>query len=616
MDKNRVRVGIEIGEHTKNPEEFLTVIKENYNTDELGFVLVKMIPEEIEERLFYEWARFFKENDICFAFLYTQQRGAPPGKKSHLSRELVEGIKKIAGDYFVGDMIGETGGLASWPKGYYKEGGMPPQGLDSMQDVKDAYIKHVSEFTELDRSFGVDNVLAVEATAFSRYNFEAGVKTAFLETECGNPVILSAFTRGATRGYGNTEWGSHVAHEWYGGLRNDDPLKYKRLKLAYYYSYLAGANYIYPESGGDIIRSFGYNYGADSKYCRIYRDTWSEFARFAKNDIRGEGPEVKVAFIHGNLDGYTGWGGSTVWNQYDREEWGYSDAEHAWDILYDLNHARNWHEPENYGDPDVSAAPAYGMYDVIPIETPASIMKRYDYLIFAGWNTMTDELYGNLKEYVKNGGNLFLTAAHLNTSARRSGEIKLIYDGRLEEFLGCRVNNSGARLNSGAKFFRESNMPGVLYPATMDSSCDPICAGGFASYADIELIGAEVKAVLTDTFGIDMDDNPRPVLIENRFGKGVVTLLATLEYPGSNSVYPLYRTIVREIFSASHRLCDIQVLSGEKLEFAVYRVGSRRKVYLLNTDYNVPVNAVVLACGKRHEITIPPVSLKMLETEE
>ena len=34
MDKNRVRVGIEIGEHTKNPEEFLTVIKENYNTDE------------------------------------------------------------------------------------------------------------------------------------------------------------------------------------------------------------------------------------------------------------------------------------------------------------------------------------------------------------------------------------------------------------------------------------------------------------------------------------------------------------------------------------------------------------------------------------------------------
>jgi hypothetical protein len=159
-------------------------------------------------------------------------------------------------------------------------------------------------------------------------------------------------------------------------------------------------------------------------------------------------------------------------------------------------------------------------------------------------------------------------------------------------------------------------MPGVLYPATMDSSCDPICAGGFASYADIELIGAEVKAVLTDTFGIDMDDNPRPVLIENRFGKGVVTLLATLEYPGSNSVYPLYRTIVREIFSASHRLCDIQVLSGEKLEFAVYRVGSRRKVYLLNTDYNVPVNAIVLACGKRHEITIPPVSLKMLETEE
>ena len=50
------------------------------------------------------------------------------------------------------------------------------------------------------------------------------------------------------------------------------------------------------------------------------------------------------------------------------------------------------------------------------LEKANEIFAKYDYLIFVGWNSMTKEIYDNLKTYVKGGGRLFMTAAHLKTS--------------------------------------------------------------------------------------------------------------------------------------------------------------------------------------------------------
>ena len=55
------------------------------------------------------------------------------------------------------------------------------------------------------------------------------------------------------------------------------------------------------------------------------------------------------------------------------------------------NEKRSWSEPENYGTYDTSACPAYGQFDVIPIEADIDHLSKYDYLIFLGWNTMTEE---------------------------------------------------------------------------------------------------------------------------------------------------------------------------------------------------------------------------------
>jgi len=96
---------------------------------------------------------------------------------------------------------------------------------------------------------------------------------------------------------------------------------------------LAGANFIYAESGDSGIMAYGYRYPAEHAFCETYRRTFREFANYVKLDTRpSDGPLVKIGFIHGHLDGFTGWGGATAWNQFDREAWGFSAAENSWNI--------------------------------------------------------------------------------------------------------------------------------------------------------------------------------------------------------------------------------------------------------------------------------------------
>ena len=77
------------------------------------------------------------------------------------------------------------------------------------------------------------------------------------------------------------------------------------------------------------------------------------------------------------------------------------------------------HEPVDFGEYSLSNGPAYGIYDVVPIESDVSLLKKYEYLMFLGWNSMTEEIYEKLKEYVACGGKLLLSAAHLPSRSCR-----------------------------------------------------------------------------------------------------------------------------------------------------------------------------------------------------
>lgn len=534
--------GIKIGQYELDPDTLLEEIKERCLEQGMNYV---GFPKEIEkfgltDELFVKWARFFKENRIYFMLSLS-----PKEKKCPLRRETLLQMKEIAGEYYLGNQLAELGTFFACRGDEYND--VREMNFADMQEAKDGYIAYVKELVE---RFDLPEEIPYtinEATNMLPYGVEAGIGFPELETPCADPEIMLPMLRGTARMLGTDFFMAYIAHEWYGGVKNKDTLKKKRLRTLYDFAYMSGVGGMVLESGDLCLVSHGMERGYYHQVCRNYRRVLAEFAAFANTDRRpAGGPLVKVAFVQGNLDGFSFWNaGSSLWNQFSKPEWGYETPEFSWHILEDLSVRKKWYEAAGSERLDLSGAPAYGTYDIINATASSEVMAHYDYLIFTGWNTMTEEIYEKLKTFVSAGGKLLMGAAHLNTNASRDRQMKLIRGGEVQDLFGC-------RLGSG----------------------------------DLE-----------------------PV-VEYRLGAGRAVLMTSPEYPGAGANYPLYRSLVREFLAESHRECPVKVYGGDKLRFTVYEDES---IYLLNTDFDVRIRAVVESRGRQLEMILEPCELKHLE---
>lgn len=620
MERDMIVSGVHIGEHSIAPKDVLQELRERCVEPGYHFATIRTgynnNRPQIEEKYFLEWAKYLAENQVYFVFLYTLQH-APDGRQSVLDAETVAKIKEIAGEYFLGDMIGETGAsyACKFP-GYYNHGfglGKDPTRLTTdfpdMKTAAQSYIQNIAAYTAIDQAMGMPNILSVEPTWLHRYNASAGVNIPMLELMYGNPEASLATIRGTARANRSKLWGTYIAHEWYGGVRHEDMIKRKRLELGYKYAYLAGSNTFCLESGDEAIESYGARHEKDSPLCREYRQMQDWIAKFIRTDERPKGgPKVKVAFVSGLYDGFGGWGGSTVWNQFGREEWCHAEAEHAWRLLEQIGTKRTWNDLANYGSLDLSAQPAYGMYDIVPMEADLEALCRYDYLIFLGWNSMTEENLDKLTAFVEQGGKLLMCAAHLNCQTRRSGPFQWPDKQKLHKLFGANFTGETFQSNNGLKFHWETLNENAIYPATKDHIVDPLYSAGNVRYAKLECDGCHVLAGLADTF-LNEERN-EPVVIENRLGQGVVTLVASVNYPGHPALQPLYRDLMREFVTMSARACPVQVLGCDRLRYSVYE---GNKVYLLNTDYDMPIAVKILYQGTQTNVMLESLELKCVQ---
>ena len=62
--------------------------------------------------------------------------------------------------------------------------------------------------------------------------------------------------------------------------------------------------------------------------------------------------------------------------------------------------------------------------------------------------------------------------------------------------------------------------------------------------------------------------------------------------------------------TASSRNCEIKVLGSDRLRWAVYE---GNKVYLLNTDYDMPITIKLIYKDSEKLININPLELKSIE---
>ncbi len=606
-------------------------IDRGMNLIDFTFRVMSDKPEDdIPAEYFLDLARFLTERKIYFAFHYQNGKrntvGTVKGACGYEKATAVE-MKRIAGEYFLGHKIGELGSeygcygsnyATDWKENHSDN---PGKTMKEAKEIVDVKSRHAISEASMD---GEIPVTIIEATGLLPYTSAQGTAYPTFEGLCGNPDIMVSLTRATAKMLHTDIWGTYIAHEWYGGVRAFDTLKMHRLRMMYDYVYLSGGKTFMIESGDDGLNAFDVPRiekkvgdqvvsesvcGYDHPLCQEYRKVMDEFADFINHDVRPKGgPKVKVAFVQGNFDGYSPWrAGSYLWNCFSERDFSYSDPELMWRIFDDIPGKRQWYDIHNFGDIDLSNAPAYGTYDIVNASAGNEIFSKYDYLIFAGWNSMTEELYEELKKFVHGGGRLFMTAAHLNTSVKRDGEMKLINGGDVSDLFGCKLSAEEAfETNDGWKY-SDSIVPELLYPRA--KAYDPIFAEGHVRYAKTELVTASSAAVLSSRF-FDKDASQTPPgLVENKYGDGYAILMTCLTYP-SGSGYSCYRNVVREILTASHRQAHIKVSAPDKVRFSVYEGD---KIYLLNTDFDCQSHVIIDYGTEKKEVTLNPRELRAID---
>ena len=627
MDK--VVSGVWLGYYEFIPETIIDNAKKFGYGKTFKWATMRCDQAEIPEHLYSEWAQYFKDTEIYFNIDSTQvaDKLVETGAKSMLTPEICKRIDEIAGEYFIGADMSEFGSFYSskfrgYRRYYSKEimenlphGINPIQGFKTIQEARDTFVAMLKKHVDINKELDI-RTISNEAVTLLEYCFEAGADIGIIEICPRNTEQILNFGRGAIRAYEKGQFGIWLAHECYSGNRTEDPLKARRFTLEYLFCYLAGASFIELESGYRGLHFHGVDYDENHPLAKAYLKEAVNFAEFCEKDERpAKGPITKVAFVKGNLDGF-GWGNSSsLWGQYDVEEWGFSAPEHSYRILDYVYKKLDWCDAKNFGDHDYSGSPGYGQYDVVPISAPLHILKEYDWLIFTGWNTMTEEIFDKLKEFVAQGGNVLIGACHLRDSIVRGEKGNFVKREDYEEFFGCEVTDDIIRSNDGFKFDVDSNIEGLLYPGSRGMECDPAWTAGYADYVKIIPKGATPVCMLADNYRYD-PEYMTPMLTEHKFGKGNVMLMANAEYPGAPEIFPIYKIIVKTILAATHRAAAIKVVGSDTVRFAVYETDDKYKLYLLNMDYDVECTAKVIYKDKEVKVTIPSVAVETLEFDK
>ena len=588
-------VGASIGIGTEPLENFIRL--------NLGNVVLTSLPDNREEAA--EVLRLCRKNRIYIMLSelvhrHNHERWHSPS----LDKKTLEELLPLAGEYFLGRYaIGESGGILYWPKFYTVDEGvhayrsMPGAANDAV--ARKNYVDYLKKELAFERNkVCCCKLYNVDSSIVFATHSEAGIDGQCLELLPGDPLITFSAVRGAARAAGQN-WGVHIAQMYYGGV-HCDRMYQNRWRASLYLSYMAGAEFIYPECG-----HFRYRipeepyYGFGDEPVRRVRDELRRLYRHTLIHRRPAGfPESPAAVVRGRDDGHPG-----IWNPYawgiyeDGGKWESSDAERGWE-LYDVFFRRDaLFHPYNTGGPDYSGNPPGGQLDVIPPETDLS---PYRLLFFLGNNRMDEALYAKLQDFVSRGGHLIIALSHFDNSAER-GQHPMEYfrNGQLHELCGFDIDGMAAPDVYGISVIRQCS--DVRYDLPV-KRCDrdPNFIGR-ATPVKITNIQPETRVLVgfrNSVGGENLKEeiSGLPLLVEHRLGKGLVLTVTATEAPGCAGLREFMTCL---IYSAqrAHRT-KLDVIAGDRIRYAVYRDGKDLRFYLYNSDPDVSAGAQILYQGK------------------
>jgi len=595
----------------------------------IGDMVLTAIPETKADALAV--AQYCRKNDIYLCFSELLYRGGFDlcwayrkriPRNEFFSRAEMEEIIAAAGPrYFGRYVIGEIGCVVYAPEKYAAE--FPDEhwsnlpAVRTQAEARDAYVRYIKKFLDFERSeIGPGPLINVDAGMIFKYVAEAGPDILCLESMPGDPHLMHAAIRGTAKAY-QKPWGVHIAMENYGGMRLDE-LWHKRWRTSLAYSYLSGAQFILPESGHITYtnpvtkKTLPFQSPEVKRVRRTLREMY-QFSRIHRKPSLH--PRVRLGVVYGNEDGTPGLWNRAAWGQYGDPKWQEGPAERGWRLADRFFRKEGWAKESVQGDIDFSGNPPLGQYDLVPAEAPLEVLNQYGCLLFLGWNTMTDEIYSKLERFVRQGGRLVMFLPHLSTESDRGNDIKLIRGGDFSDLFGVQIQGRGEEKIQGFKCFADSSLEGYQFPLWRIRT-DPRFLGLFTS-SRVKLTTGRILSGAADHYmSEERELRDRPVLIENRLGKGTAFLVTAWEYPGDEGLAPFAQDLVKTVIQGEQ--ADIRLLSGDRVRYSVYdgqAPGSRKPysvVYLLNTDPDCPAPARLWVRGKlSREFVIPPSEMRL-----
>jgi hypothetical protein len=553
-------------------------------------------------------AQFCRDNKLKFVMdeMINRHTGELKDKYCSINKVEINNIIDIHHESFDGSLIMcEYGGLMLyWPQNYVKGSNIP---LSVTSDFAVAEAEMITRLKSILEYAGLAKIptpfICIEASGgVAKYLYKAGIDRVDLEVTYNpyNEFFYSA-VKGATAAFNKGSFGVDMAMVWYGGNQHDE-LWFHRWKNSLLHAFIRGANPIYAEHGLMDYKALGKNLGSDQPEVKRFRKAVGDLAELTERHPRPASfPKAKIAVIHGNLDSFAALGQTHLWGQRHNDDMKNGTAEDSWELFNTFYQRLPWEFRYKYGDHDYSGNPPFGQIDVIPTESSVEFMQQYECLIFLGWNSMTTELYDKLTGYVKAGGHLLSTVAHLNCATGRGQPMSIINNGDIRELFGVMVNvDSPGKLSLGIKFKQNPASGNYQFPL-WSPNCDPKYCDGSFPMAGMKLDSAEVLAVGSEKFIDNTWNNNEVILTGNQFGRGMAFLVNSLEYPGHPGLKNFYRDLLRFFCAAWHR--ELLVECSDRVRYSVYQENDNYILYLLNTEENISQNALV-NFGGNHNIPV------------
>ncbi|GHU58307.1 hypothetical protein FACS189444_1780 [Spirochaetia bacterium] len=409
-----------------------------------------------------------------------------------------------------------------------------------------------------------------------KYFYQAGFEWTGAETMYTSMEPQMAFLRGAARGYNKTSIGVHHAVQW-ASSPHDTEERFRRYRLALYVSYIQGATEINTEEGLWHMEQWYSYHNRFGKACRGHLKQQQDFYRWVSTHSRTGSFHAPIAFLHGRLDGWHGFGANMPWGLFDIQD---CDAEKSWDLL------RFFYPLSRPGDtlyiPDcpVKAVGYYtgtprGNIDALPVEADLSRFREYKVLSFLGYNRAEKEDLDRLWAYVSGGGTLVMGWPHLAVTTDRR---------ELEQYRHHYLSHALTDYLGGTPDFTEAETP----------------QGPLHAFAGISPAGETLEKTAD---GI-------PLIQRYSIGGGALYFINVREYPAAAAARPLYEKVLTRLSDERIRDEPCFIRCGNDVQFSIYdQDDGSRHLYVLAVDWynepDTPRRADLLIGGSAYELRLP-----------